>query len=67
MNFALIDENRIVLNIIVAEPSDVFPEGTWVECPYWVGIGMSIDTPEPEPTPIPLADEQPVSSGSQTI
>ena len=50
---ALIDSNRIVLNVIVAT-LDEAPEGDWVDCPAWVGIGDSIDTPKPpywgEPT-----------------
>lgn len=43
---ALIDENNIVLNVIIATLEEA-PEGTWVECPEWVGIGMDINTPEP--------------------
>ena len=45
---ASIDENGIVMNVIVATLSDILPEGTWVECPEWVGIGMHIDTPKPD-------------------
>jgi hypothetical protein len=43
---ALIDENNIVLNVIIAT-LDQAPEGNWVDCPEWVGIGMNINTPEP--------------------
>jgi hypothetical protein len=44
---ALIDENNIVLNVIIAT-LDEAPKGTWVNCPSWVGIGMDINTPEPQ-------------------
>jgi hypothetical protein len=50
MQVASINENRIVLNVIIAtleEAQSTFPEQTWADCPSWVGIGMSIDTPEP--------------------
>lgn len=43
---ALIDENNIVLNVIIAT-LDEAPEGDWVECPAWVGVGMDINTAEP--------------------
>ena len=62
---AKIDENRIVLDVIMASLSDILPPGTWVDCPPWVGIGMSIDTPEPQP-PEPAPD-QPVTSGTQPL
>lgn len=58
MQVASIDENRIVINVIVAtleEAQSAFPEQTWVDCPSWVGIGMSIDTPEP-PAPEPVVE-----------
>lgn len=59
MQVASIDENRIVLNVIIAtleEAQGTFPEQTWEVCPAWVGIGMSIDTPEP-PAPEPVVEE----------
>lgn len=62
---AKIDENRIVVDVIIASLSDILPEGTWVECPKWIGIGMSIDTPEPEP--IKAAPDQPATTGMQTL
>jgi len=43
---ALIDKNNIVLNVIIAT-LDEAPEGNWVDCPEWVGIGMDINAPEP--------------------
>jgi hypothetical protein len=46
MIIAKLDENRIVVDCIVAQLHEA-PEGVWVECPSWIGIGMSIDTPEP--------------------
>lgn len=48
MILAKINQDGIVLDTIVASLSDALPEGTWVECPEWVGIGMDIDTPKPE-------------------
>lgn len=45
---ALIDENNIVLNVIIAT-LDEAPEGNWVNCPTWIGMGMDINTPEPLP------------------
>lgn len=56
MILAKIDSNKIVVDVIIASLSDVLPEGTWVECPEWVGIGLSIDTPKPEPTVLPQPD-----------
>jgi hypothetical protein len=47
MIIAKINENGIVLDTIVASLSDVLPEGNWVECPAWIGIGMHIDDPGP--------------------
>jgi hypothetical protein len=58
MQVASIDKNRIVINVIVAtleEAQTAFPDQTWVDCPEWVGIGMSIDTPEP--SNVPTAEE----------
>ncbi len=57
MQVASIDENRIVINVIIAtveEAKNAFPDQTWVECPSWVGINMSIDQPEPQPDSITL-------------
>lgn len=53
---ALIDSNRIVLNIIVAT-LDEAPEGDWVDCPAWVGIGDSIDATMPPYWGEPTADQ----------
>ena len=50
INAAYIDAQRIVTNVIVVDSLSEAP-GT-VECPDWVGIGMSIDTPAPPP-PVP--------------
>lgn len=68
MLLAKIDENRIILNVIVAELTDELPEGTWVECPPWTGIGLSVDMPEPAPPipPVPPSD-QPATVGTQDI
>lgn len=65
MILAKIDSNRIILDVIVAELSDLLPEGTWVECPPWTGIGLSVDIPEPEPKPLP--EDQPITSGTQEL
>ena len=59
MQVASIDESRIVINVIIAtleEAQSAFPDQTWVECPAWVGIGMSIDTPEPPPATEPIVE-----------
>lgn len=53
---ALIDSNRIVLNVIIADLSEA-PEGDWVDCPAWVGIGDSIDMPKPPFWGEPTAEE----------
>jgi hypothetical protein len=47
MILAKINQDGIVLDTIVASLSDVLPEGNWVECPAWIGIGMHIDEPDP--------------------
>lgn len=44
MNAAKLDGTTVV-NVIVV---DEIPEG-YVACPWWVGIGMDINTPEPAP------------------
>lgn len=61
MIYAEIDSTGLVLNTAVADPDYVFPEGTWVPCPEWVGIGMNINDPMP-PEPI-----QPQVEGAQTL
>lgn len=45
ISLANINEQRIVTNVFVASEASDFPDA--VVCPWWVGIGMSIDTPEP--------------------
>lgn len=60
MILAKINLDNIVTDTIVAELTDNLPEGTWVECPEWVGIGMDINTPEPELV-------QPTTTGTQTL
>jgi hypothetical protein len=60
MQVASIDQNRIVINVIVAtleEAQNAFPDQTWVDCPEWVGIGMDINTPKPEPIPTQLTEQ----------
>ena len=49
INAAIIDAQRIVTNVIVVNSLSEAPGS--VECPSWVGIGMSIDAPEP-PAPV---------------
>ena len=51
---ALID-NNIVVNVIMARIENA-PDGNWVTCPHWVGIGMDINTPQP-PTPQPTKED----------
>ena len=60
---ALIDSNRIVLNIIIAT-LDEAPEGDWVDCPAWVGIGDSIDAPMPPYWGEPTAEENKATATS---
>lgn len=61
MVYAKINSDGLVLDTAVADSADVFPEGTWVLCPDWVGIGLNINDPEPAPIP------QPVVDGAQTL
>ncbi len=61
MNFAKVDDTGLILDVIVAQPTDVFPEGTWVPCPDWLGIGLNINDPEPAPP------EQPTVEGAQEL
>lgn len=63
MNYAKIDSTGLILDVIVASPFDIFPEGQWVECPRWLGIGLNINDPEPQQDPI----IQPVVIGAQTL
>lgn len=53
---ALIDINNIVLNIIIATLAEA-PEGNWVDCNAWVGIGMNINAPMPPYWGEPTASE----------
>lgn len=45
MRAALINENRIVENVIIVNNLSDYPGA--LECPDWVCIGMSIDEPMP--------------------
>lgn len=67
MIFAKIDADGLVLDTIVANSTDIFPEGKWVKCPQWVGIGMNIDTPKPEEPEFQIPIDQPVVSGIEAI
>lgn len=67
MKFAKIDENRIVIDCIVADSIEDCPDGNWEQCNEWIGVGISIDTPEPEPVVIIPADNQPVATGLETL
>jgi hypothetical protein len=63
MNYAKIDSNGLILDVAVANSADVFPEGTWVECPDWLGIGLNINDPQPAPVEV----VQPMVDGAQTL
>ena len=62
MIYAKIDETKTVIDTIVCNEFPSWLEGTYVECPSWIGIGMSINTPEPESTVV-----QPTVEGAQTL
>ena len=64
MNYAKIDNNGLILDVAVANSTDVFTEGTWVLCPDWLGIGLNINDSEPEPAP---EQPQPTVEGAQTL
>lgn len=61
MIYAKINSDGLILDTAVSDSADVFPEGTWVLCPDWTGIGWNINDPEPEPIPQPTVD------GAQTL
>jgi hypothetical protein len=61
MNYAKINSENIIIDVVVANEAPTFLEGTWVECPDWLGIGLNINDPEPEPLPQPIVD------GAQTL
>jgi len=63
MIYAQVDESGLILNTAVADSANVFPEGTWVICPDWLGIGLNINDPMPEPVVL----HQPTIIGAQTL
>lgn len=60
---AKIDSQNIIVDVAVADSASVFSEGTWVECPEWLGIGLNIN--DPRPTPVEVT--QPSVDGAQTL
>ena len=62
---AAILNGTIVVNIIVLNNLSEYPDA--VECPEWIRIGDDINQPEPEIVPVVPLEDQPVSSGAQTL